>query len=187
MADLRKTTEGYREAPNGIHWRHAFGKLDLLHKDLAPPPVPKLGPVTENGLSMLLMAPTHITSGVGYPAFDTGFGHAGRWVIAPEAMTVTRDSGAQGGDAFYAAGASGLFYWVGHIDRAPAVNTKFRKGQRIARIANISPAQGGPHTHWGIDARRLIGKHLEWGRNGDGPPYTYGAPTIGAQLTAGMT
>lgn len=185
MADLRKTTEGY--TPAGVHWRRAFDKLNRLHVDLAPPPIPKLGPVTENGLAMLLFAPTHMTSGVGFPAFDTGFGQAGRWVIAPEAIVVTRDSSAQGGDAFYATGASGIKYWVGHIARAPAVGTKLRKGQRISTIAAIPASQGGPHTHWGIDARPLIGTHLAWGANGNGPPYTYGAPTIGAQLKKGLT
>lgn len=186
VADLKRTAEGYKTHPNGPNWRAALGKFDKLVADLTRPPVPNLGPVVENGLAVLLMAPTHMTSGVGYPAFDTAFGQAGRWVIAPEALTVTRDSSARGGDAFYATGASTLAYWFGHIDTAPAVGTKFRKGQRIARVANISAAHGGPHAHLGVDARPLIDSHLLWGANGDGPPYTYGAPTIGAQLAKGL-
>ena len=95
MSDLRKTTEGYRNNPNGINWRQAMGKLQVLHVDLAPSPVPALGPVIETGSSsMLIMSPTHMTSGVGYPAFDTGFGQAGRWVIAWEPITITKDSSA---------------------------------------------------------------------------------------------
>ena len=186
MADLRKTTEGYRNNPNGINWRNAMGKLQVLHLDLAPSPVPALGPVIETGSSMLIMSPTHMTSGVGYPAFDTGFGQAGRWIIAWEPITVTKDSSAQGGDAFYARGVSGLVYWAGHMTKAPAVGTKFRKGQRIAQIAAIAASQGGPHFHLGIDARPLISTHLKWGKDGAGPPYTYGAPSIGKQLGDGL-
>ena len=182
MADLRKTTSGYRDNPNGANWTRAFGKLEKLHTDLSRPVVPNLGPVVADGLSVLLMSPTHETSGVGYPAFDTAFGQAGRAVVAPEALTVTRDSSAKGGDAFYAKGASGILYWFGHVDRAPAVGTRFRRGGQLARVAMISKADGGPHCHLGLDVRPLIGKHLAWGRTGSGPPYTFGSPTIGAQL-----
>jgi hypothetical protein len=137
-----------------------------------------------NGLSVLLFAPTHETSGLfavtgsHYPAFDSEFGQIGRWVIAPEAMTVTKDSSSQGGDAFYATGASGLRWWFGHLGTVPAKGTRLRKGQRIGRIASIAR----PHVHVGIDARSLIGHDLRWGANGNGPPYTYGSPTVGAQL-----
>lgn len=188
MADLRKTTRGYTDAPNGIHWRRAFGKLDRLQADLGRPPVPALGPIVANGLPVLLFAPTHETSGLfattgsHYPAFDSEFGQIGRWVIAPEALTVTRDSSSQGGDAFYARGASGLDYWFGHLSVAPPKGTTFRKGQRIGQIASIAR----PHVHLGIDARPLIGRDLKWGRDGNGPPYTYGAPTVGAQLTKAL-
>ena len=181
-ADLKLTREGYVTHPNGPRWRAALPKLDKAIAELSRPPVPALGPVLEQGLAMLLLSPTHITSGVGYPAFDTGFGQAGRWMIAPETITVTKDSSAQGGDAFYAKGASGLLYWIGHITKAPAVGAKFAKGRRVAQIANIAKSDGGPHLHVGVDARPLIGQHLLWGASGNGPPYTYGAPTIGAQL-----
>jgi hypothetical protein len=183
-ADLRKTREGYVSHPDGPHWRVAMPKLAQAIKELERPAVPALGPVLEDGLDMLLMAPTHNTDGVPhYPAFDTGFGQAGRWVLAPEALTVTRQSGAVGGDAVYATGASRIDYWIGHIAPAPATGRTFRKGERISRIADQS---GTDHVHWGLDARALIGKDLLYGRNGDGPDYTWGAPTIGAQLATGI-
>ena len=193
-ADLRKTKEGFTTHPDGPRWRAAMPKLDKAIAELERPKVivPNLGPVVENGLAVLLQAPTHETEGLHartgsfYPAFDTAFGAAGRWVIAPEALTITAQSSSQGGDAFYALGASGLKFWFGHCDRAPATSTKFRKGQRIARVAAISRADGGPHCHLGIDARPLIGRDLRWGANGNGPNYTYGSPTIGAQLTKGL-
>ena len=182
MADLRKTTTGYRQNPTGVNWRRAFAKLDRLQRDLGRPPVPQLGPIVADGLALSLLAPTHITDGLGWPAVDHAFGQTGRWVVAPELMTVNRQSSAQGGDAFYALGASGLAHWVGHIDKAPANGTVIRKGARVARIAAIAR----PHVHWAVDARALIGRHLLWGANGNGPPYTYGAPTIGAQLTRAL-
>jgi hypothetical protein len=183
-ADLRKTREGYTTHPDGPWWSKAMPKLDQAIKSLERPPVPSLGPVLEDGLDVLLMAPTHNTDGVPHhPAFDTGFGQAGRWVLAPERLSVTKQSGAQGGDAFYGAGASGLLYWFGHITPAPPTGRTFKKGERISRIADQS---GTDHVHLGIDARKLIGKDLLYGRDGDGPDYTWGAPTIGAQLARGM-
>lgn len=180
MADLRKTEEGYKDNPNGPNWQNAFRKLEQLQQDLGKPPVPALGPVLEGAQSMLAYSPTHNTDGVPfYPAFDTGFGQAGRWVIAPELMTVQKQSGAIGGDAFYATGKSGIDYWVGHIGVAPPTGTTFRKGERIARIADQS---GTDHVHWGLDTRPLTGKTLKWGRDGNGPDYTYGSDPIGVQL-----
>ena len=183
---LKRTTRGY--TPNGAHWKTALRLLNDVRADLARPPVPPLGPLVQDGLSVLLFAPTHETSGLlavtgsHYPAFDSEFGQIGRWVIAPEALTVTRDSSSQGGDAFYATGASGLKFWFGHLSVAPAKGTKFRKGQRIGQIASIAR----PHVHLGIDARPLIGRDLKWGRDGNGPPYTFGSPTIGAQLAKAL-
>lgn len=184
-ADLRKTREGYVTHPDGPHWNAAERKRDQLLKDLQGPKVPQLGPVAEDGLSLLLLAPTHDTDGLfartgsKYPAVDTEFGQIGRWAVAPEPLTITDQSSSQGGDAFYALGASGLKYWFGHLDRSPATGTKFRKGQRLGRIASTAR----PHLHVGIDARPLIGRDLKYGANGNGPDYTWGSPTIGAQLT----
>jgi hypothetical protein len=179
-ADLKKTVEGYKTHPNGTWWAKAMPKLDRAIRELSVPPVPALGPILEGDQSMLMYSPTHNTDGVpGYPAFDAGFGQAGRWILAPEAITVTRQSGAQGGDAVFATGASRIEYWIGHIGAAPATGTKFAKGARIARIADQA---GTDHVHWGLDTKPLTGQNLKYGRNGDGPDYTYGSPTIGVQL-----
>ena len=183
-ADWRKTERGYREDPSGPNWRNVERKCEALLVQLEKQPVPALGPVLEDGLSILLLAPTHNTDGVpNHPAFDTGFGQAGRWVLAPELLTVQRQSGAQGGDAFYALGKSGIGYWIGHIGISPATGKTFGKGERMARIADQS---GTDHVHVGMDGRPLIGKNLLYGANGNGPDYTWGSPTIGAQLAKGM-
>lgn len=180
MADLRKTREGYVTHPDGPNWRNAFRKLEQLQQDLGRAPVPALGPVLEGDRSMLEYAPTHNTDGVpNHPAFDAGFGQAGRWVIAPETLTIQRQSGAQGGDAVFATGRSGIGYWIGHIGIAPATGRVFRKGERISRIADQS---GTDHVHWGVDVRPLTGQSLKYGRDGNGPDYTFGSPTIGVQL-----
>jgi hypothetical protein len=184
-ADLKKTVEGYKTHPNGTWWSRAMPKLDKAIKALAVPPVPALGPVLEDGLDILLLAPTHNTDGVPHhPAFDTGFGQAGRWVIAPEKISITAQSGAQGGDAVFAQGVSRIGYWIGHISPAPATGRVFLKGARISRIANQAATD---HVHWGLDVRALIWKDLLYGANGNGPDYTWGSPTIGAQLAKGMT
>ena len=184
-ADLRKTEKGYKPTGGtGPNWENAAAKRDRLLASLESPPVPNLGPVLEDGLAMLLMAPTHNTDGVpNHPAFDTGFGQAGRWILAPEKLTITRQSGAQGGDAVFAVGASKIEYWIGHIGVAPATGKVFLKGARIARIADQA---GTDHVHWGLDTRPLTGRTLKYGRNGNGPDYTWGSPTIGAQLAAAL-
>lgn len=184
LKDFRNTSKGYKENPNGPNWQAGMEKCNRLLKDLQPPPIPQLGPVLENGLAMLLQAPTHNTDGVpGYPAYDTGFGQAGRWIIAPEELVITRQSGAMGGDAVFARGKSKIEYWIGHITPAPATGTRFLKGARIARIANQTATD---HVHWGLDTRPLTGQSLKYGANGNGPDYTYGSPTIGAQLASMM-
>jgi hypothetical protein len=183
-ADLRKTQEGYKTHPNGTWWSKAMPKLEAAIKETARPSVPALGPVLEDGLDILLLSPTHNTDGVPHhPAFDTGFGQAGRWVIAPEKLTVRAQSGAVGGDAVFCSGQSGIDYWVGHIIPAPLTGRTFGKGERMSRIANQAATD---HVHWGLDVRKLIGRDLLYGANGNGPDYTFGAPTIGAQLARGM-
>ena len=187
IADLKRTREGYTTHPDGPYWQKALPRLRAVAADLRRPvtTVPQLGPVLEDGLDILLQAPTHNTDGVpAYPAFDSGFGQAGRWIIAPELLTVTRQSGAIGGDAFYATGRSKIDYWFGHIVPAPATGRTYRKGERIARIAD---QRGTDHVHLGLDVRAITGgRSLLYGRNGNGPDYTYGAPTIGAQLAKMM-
>jgi hypothetical protein len=182
LADFRKTREGYVTHPDGPNWRAGMDKANRLLKDLTPPAIPQLGPVLEDGLAMLLQAPTHNTDGVpGYPAYDTGFGQAGRWILAPETLTVVRQSSAAGGDAVFARGASKIEYWIGHLTPAPQTGARYAKGARIARIANQAATD---HVHWGLDVRPLTGRSLRYGANGNGPDYTWGSPTIGAQLTA---
>lgn len=142
--------------------------------------VPDLGPIYRGGMSLLLHDLTHPTAGLPpgsvYPAFDDGW-KAGRTVVAPEALTVVDQSGAAGGDAFYARGESSLEYWIGHIVAAPATGARFRKGQKMGVIANISLNQGGPHVHCGINARPLLGKDFLHHKD-----YSHGAPTVGVQL-----
>lgn len=181
---LHKTTEGYVGHKDGVHWRNSTRELDALKTALKPPPppnVPPLGPVVPGGRSVLDQDLTHATGGLpGYPAFDDAVGHPGMAVIAPEGLTVTRQSSARrrdgrpNGKAFYATGASGLKYWFGHVDAAPAVGTKFRKARRMAVISANHEA---PHVHVGIDAQAVIGHELAHHTN-----YTHGAPTVGKQL-----
>jgi hypothetical protein len=180
VAALKKTTSGYH--PTGVYWRKALGILAELEHDLEPSRVPNLGPVTPGGKSVLLQDLTHATGGLnGYPAFDDAFG-AGIRVIAPEPLTVTRQSGARrrdgrpNGKAFYATGHSALEYWFGHVDIAPRVGARFNKGELMAHVSGNHEA---PHLHVGIDARTLIGKELVHHTD-----YTHGAPTVGVQLAA---
>lgn len=182
MADLRKTTEGYRNAPTGIHWRNSFRKLDKLEADLKPSPVPALGPVWNGGKSVLRHDLTHPTGGIPlYPAFDDAF-QVGRKVLAPEDLEVTRASSALPGDAFYALGESKIRWWFGHLAVAPSVGRKFKKGQSFGVVA-FNNIGGGPHVHVGINVELLLGRgrQLEHHTN-----YTHGAPTVGAQLARAL-
>lgn len=183
---LKQTEHGYD--PRAARWRDAMRLIDQVEAHLAAPPIPNLGPVIPGGKPILLEAPTHNTDGlVGrtgseYPAFDFGW-QAGLEVLAPEGWEVTRQSSAQGADAFYATGDSGLRYWLGHIVEAPATGQRFTRGQTVATIASIP---GVDHGHLGIDARSLIGRDLTWGKP-VGRDYTFGGPTIGQQLARALT
>jgi hypothetical protein len=140
--------------------------------------VPKLGPMWNGGLSVLDHDCTHSTSGIdGYPAFDDCF-QAGKTIVAPEDLEITRASSSNPGDACYACGASRIEYWFGHLVSAPAVGKTFKKGAQIGTVLDHDVG-GGPHVHVGIDTRPLTGKTLEHHTN-----YTHGAPTIGEQLAA---
>jgi hypothetical protein len=174
---LKRTTRGYN--PNGVHWRTAMTLLDEVEADLAASLVPMLGPIVAGGKSVLLQDCTHITSGLGWPAFDDGW-IAGKAVVAPEVCVVddNTSSAAGGGDAFYVKGASGIRYYVAHITTVPAQGKRFAKGATMTRI---SPEHARDHVHLGIDARPLIGRHLV--AHDD---YTHGAPLIGVQLRQGM-
>jgi len=183
--ELMLTKQGFQQWDEnhvGTHWPTAMRKLERLEEDLLPNPLPPLGPIRRGGKSLLLYQLTHNTDGIPlYPAFDDNWG-SGSISIAPEPMVViTPYTSANPGAAFYARGASKLEYWIGHLTRSPSIGTRFVKGQEIGR----SVAQtGAEHTHWGINAEAFLGAghQLRYGRNGNGPDYTTGAPAIGVQL-----
>lgn len=187
---LEKTKQGHvqwvAEGRTGPHWKAAMTDLKKLEKDLLPTPEPPLGPIRRGGKSLLAYQLTHNTDGIPlYPAFDDNWG-AGAISIAPEALVVISPyTSSNPGAAFYARGASKIEYWIGHLTRSPRIGTKFVKGQEIGR----SVAQtGAEHTHWGINVEALLGpgKQLLYGKDGHGPDYTYGSPSIGAQLRTAL-
>jgi hypothetical protein len=188
---LKQTEVGYR--PTAPRWKEAMQLIDEVETHLAKPPAPWLGPVCAGDKPLSLYALTHETAGLydppivasHFPAVDLGW-FVGRDVLAPEALHVTGQSSAQGADAFFALGESGIEYWFGHIVRAPANGVHFLRGQRMGDIAWIPANDGGPHLHCGVNAMRLIGKDLRWGRNGNGPDYTYGSKTVGRQLSEAL-
>lgn len=162
----------------------ALETLRVLLLDLDPPKpqgVPNLGPVIAGGQSILLEDFTHATSGVPfYPAFDTGVGHPGLAVIAPETVAVTklgrftRRDGTPDGRSVYADGRSGLRYVFGHLENVVANGTTIRKG---GRVGVISANHEAPHLHLGIDARALLGRELDHHTD-----YTHGSTPLGEQL-----
>lgn len=173
-----REAEGYN--PTGPHYKAVMDTLKKLEREYAPKSsVPALGPIVAGGASVLAQDCTHFTSGLDWPAFDDGWA-AGKAVIAPEDGVVDDNtSGAQGGDAFYFQGDSGIRYWIGHITRVPAQGTRFAKGAAMTTISSDHPR---PHVHLGLDVRKLTGgRHLISHTN-----YTHGAPTIGEQLRAWM-
>ena len=186
---LKETEKGYD--PHAPRWREAMELIDGVEEELRTPPVPALGPALRGDKSVLLWAPTHNTDGLEYtgskyPAFDSGFSQPGRIIVAPERLRVRRQSSAAGADAFYATGVSTIEWWFGHLVHAPATNRWFNQGEAMGEIARIAMADGGPHLHTGMDCRKLIGRDLRWGRNGNGPDYTFGSPTVGVQLAKAL-
>lgn len=187
-AELKQTTKGYVKAPTGIHWRKAFASLDKVMKDLGTPvtPVPALGPIVKGGTSILLQDLTHITDGLTaggsvWPAFDDAIGHPGTIVIAPEAGKVTghgharrRDGNPNGLSINIFVGASGIEYWIGHLENLAPIGASLKKG---GKLGTISPNHEAPHVHCGMNAIPLIGKDLDHHTN-----YTHGASKVGVQL-----
>ena len=170
--------------PEGGHYKAVLDTLYLLEADAlkqqapAKPPMPNLGPLWRGGKSVLDHDLTHPTGGIPlYPALDDAF-VAGREILAPEAMTVTRASSSRPGSAFYATGRSGLKYWFGHLSSSPRVGTRFRKGQVVGRVL-YHTVGGGPHVHLGINAEAFLGKGRELVHRTN---YTHGAPTVREQL-----
>ncbi len=161
----------------------AFDPISIRLMDEAsggppPPTLPPLGAVSPGGKPVLNHDCTHATSGIAlYPAFDDAFG-AGRTLIAPEPLVVTRVGTSRPGEAFYADGASGVRYWFGHLNTAPREGRRFAKGATIGTTVPTSVG-GGPHVHVGVNVERLwgAGRQLLHRTN-----YTHGAPLIGVQL-----
>lgn len=188
---LKQVEKGYD--PHAPRWSKAMLLIDGVEEALSKPPIPNLGPCCQGDKSVLLHAPTHNTDGIQdlpeqpsvYSAYDTGW-VAGKKVLAPERLKITKQSSASGADAFYAVGISTIGYWFGHIVSSPATETWFDKGETIGRIASIATRYGGPHLHIGLNTIKLIGHDLKWGKNGNGPDYTFGSPTIGVQLTRAL-
>lgn len=166
-------------------WQYADAYSKWVYRLYVPPKpkppapvVPQLGPIVAGGVAVSLHTLTHVTDGIpGYPAFDDGW-IAGRLVVAPEDMRVTEQSGAQGGDACYTLGRSGIRFWIGHLVAAPPTGREFRRGAAIGQLANLPSYQGGPHVHLGLNARAL-GVELRATGYGSGP-------TVDAQLRAGL-
>lgn len=194
-AELKKTTVGYKalKLPVSGHWASALKLLDDLHHELTPPaPKPRgrvvLGPVIAGGHSILDQDLTHITDGMTdggsvWPAFDDGVGHPGMKVLAPERLKITghgqalRRSGRPNGKSInIAIGASGIEYWIGHLEDVAAIGAIVQKG---GKIGVISANHEAPHVHFGINARTLLGRDLDHHAN-----YTHGAPKVGVQLRA---
>lgn len=187
---LERTQQGYvaweAAGKPKTHWRAAIARLEQLEADLAPSKVPSLGPIRPGGKSLLQYSLTHKTSGVPlHPAFDDNWG-VGAVGIAPEPLVVIAPyTSANPGAAFYARGASKIEYWVGHLTKSPRIGTRYAKGQEIGRAVAIA-GDDDEHIHWGINVEALLGagKQLLYGATGRGPDYTFGSPTIGAQLEA---
>ena len=173
--------------PAGGHYKAVDTALDQIESELLQRLTPRwahIGPVTKGGKSLLDMSLTHRTSGIPlFPAVDTAWG-AGVAMIAPESCKVdTKDTSASPGEALYLTGWSLMRYWFAHIDRDYPLGHTFAKGELIGKTVNTSRG-GGPHGHVGVNAEAFLGrgKQLKYGKNGNGPDYTLGAPTIRQQL-----
>jgi hypothetical protein len=180
-----KLADGYN--PEGSHYVAVMEVLNLLEKNAAAqiPVVPNLGPITPGGASILGFDFTHMTTGLGWPAFDTlltGDPGPSMVVIAPEAITIdTKDSSSSPGEAFYATGASGLRYWFAHLKDDHPLGKKFAKG---AKIGDTLPTTvgGGTHLHLAVNLIPVTGRHARYGRDGNGPNYTHGPYTLRREL-----
>jgi hypothetical protein len=190
---LHNTLQGYddyKKTGKGSAWKAAEKLLDELEAELAGPKVPALAAIVPGGKPILSQDLTHVTSGLTaggsvWPALDDGVGHPGLPVLAPEALKITghgravrRDGRPDGSSLNLAVGASGLEYWVGHLDSPAPVGARVKRGDRVGVISHNHEA---PHVHWAINARPLIGKDLAHHTN-----YTHGAVLIGTQLAAAL-
>ena len=183
--DLHAAT-GYK--PSGGHYKDVDAYLDDVEKEMKArlnPPVPDLGGVTVGAASILDFDFTHMTTGLGWPAFDTALtGDPGPSVvvIAPEDIIVdTKDSSSSPGEAFYATGRSGLRYWFAHLKDDHPLGKKFLKGSVVGATVPTTVG-GGTHLHLAINLIPVTGRHARYGRDGDGPDYTHGPYTLRREL-----
>ena len=188
LEELKLTRYGWPKSnkPTG-HMRNVEVELEAALHELAPAkPKIDLGPIIAGGRPLLDQDLTHVTDGFDdhgsvWPALDDGIGHPGIVVIAPELVEITghgrarrRDGNPNGQSLNIAVGASGLEYWIGHLENLAAVGAKVKPG---GRLGTISPNHEAPHVHVGINARKVLGHDFAHHTN-----YTHGAPTIGVQL-----
>jgi hypothetical protein len=142
-----------------------------------------IGPIVKGDRSLLDHSLTHNSDGIPlFPAVDLAWG-VGIAMIAPEACVVdTKDTSANPGEALYLTGASRLRYWLAHLDRDHPLGARFAKGALLGRTINQA---GADHGHVGVNGEAYLGKGRQflYGRNGNGPDYTVGAPTLRHQLT----
>jgi hypothetical protein len=183
---LKLTRKGWLEEPvgQGSEWKASMEALNALERDLRPDPLPDISSVTKDGASLLDMSLTHKTSGIPlFPAIDVAWG-AGVSMYAPENCVVdTKDTSANPGEALYLLGESKMRYWYGHLDRDFSLGKKFAAGAFIAKtVDQVSPLRD--HGHVGVNGEAFLGKgkQFKYGRDGNGPDYTLGAPTIRVQL-----
>jgi len=186
---LKNTEHGY--TPEARRWKQAMALIDEVEASLErppTPPVPALGPVKPGGKTVMLHQLTHNTDGFTgvWPAFDDTNVSVGTSVLAPEACKVIDHTGSDGGVGFKVRGASGIIHLFLHCASRPPMSASFVKGAKLSSVARITATQGGPHIHYALDTRPLIKKWLKYGRDGNGPDYTYGSPTVGVQLHAAM-
>lgn len=176
---------GYK--PNGGHYREVDKYLNRVEAEMIAriPTLPNLGPLWVGAPSTLDSDFTHMTSGLGWPAWDTALtGDPGpsKPILAPELLTVdTKDSSAHPGEAFYVTGASGIRWWFAHLDRDWPLGTKLAKGVVIGKTLPTSVG-GGTHLHVACNIIPVTGRHARYGANGDGPQYTHGPYTLRTEL-----
>jgi hypothetical protein len=174
--------------PNGGHYKAVdryFNDVEAEMKVRVSPPLPNLGPLYAGAPNTLDFDFTHMTSGLGWPAFDialSGDPGPSTGILAPELLTVdTKDSHATPGEAFYATGLSGIRWWFAHLDRDWPLGTKLAKGVLIGKTV-VTTIGGGTHSHVACNLIPVTGKHARYGANGDGPDYTHGPYTLRTEL-----
>lgn len=174
--------------PLGGHYRDVDRYLNSVEAEMKrriTPPLPDLGPLYAGAPGTLDLDFTHMTSGLGWPAFDvalTGDPGPSTIIIAPERMTVdTKDSSASPGEAIYTTGASKIRWWFAHLVDDHPLGKVFQKGDVIGKTLPTTVG-GGTHLHLAVNIIPVTGRHARYGRDGDGPQYTHGPYTLRTEL-----